>query len=191
MVAPTCLALPLYQGFSQIVTQKVHRLLYHSLCTDVAAGEGFGPPCGDAKNRSGLRRSSGFSTAAEKARLLHPPPAAQPRFSNDLRVITSRRLAVPEKCCGLTLARLAAIAVPGPASRRPANGAAAEIAAPLLLPLAARCRFIPTSSARRPHNPVSAGATHFRNSKKHSPPEGWTVFFVVAGEGFEPTTSGL
>ncbi len=36
------------------------------------------------KNASGLRCSLHFSTAAEKVLPLHPPPAAQQRFSNDL-----------------------------------------------------------------------------------------------------------
>ena len=30
-----------------------------------------------------------------------------------------------------------------------------------------------------------------RHDEKHSPPDGGLCFFVVAGEGFEPTTSGL
>ena len=45
-----------------------------------------------------------------------------------------------EKPFGLTFFHLAAIAIPGPASQRPANGAAAEIAARLHLPLAAAGR---------------------------------------------------
>jgi hypothetical protein len=51
-----------------------------------------------------------------------------------------KRLAVPKKCFGLTPNRLAAVAVPGPASQRPANGAAAEIAPLLFLPPAAQGR---------------------------------------------------
>ena len=32
--------------FSGQICKKVHRLLYHSLCTDVAEGAGFDLPCG-------------------------------------------------------------------------------------------------------------------------------------------------
>ena len=75
----------------------------------------------------------------------------------------SVRLAVPEKRIGLTLflaffdrcgnsgfasERLAAFAVPGPVSRRPANGAAAEIPVTLFLPPAARNRNPATGSAK-------------------------------------------
>lgn len=38
---PTASQIGLYQGFLKEIRQKVHRLLYHSLCTHVAAGEGF------------------------------------------------------------------------------------------------------------------------------------------------------
>ena len=89
MVAPTCLALPLYQGFSGEIRKKVHRLLYHSLCTNVVAGEGFEPTTSGLWLRPTLphlpfagrhRDLPANGAAAEKAGLLHPPPAAQPRF---------------------------------------------------------------------------------------------------------------
>lgn len=40
---PTASQIGLYQGFLKEIRKKVHRLLYHSLCTHVAAGEGFEP----------------------------------------------------------------------------------------------------------------------------------------------------
>ena len=36
----------LYQGVFRLETQKVHRLLYHSLCTNLAEGAGFEPAWG-------------------------------------------------------------------------------------------------------------------------------------------------
>jgi hypothetical protein len=85
-----------------------------------------------------------------------PAPAAQ----------AFKHLAVPEKCFGLTPNRLAAVAVPGPASQRPANGAAAEIASLLFLPPAAQGRnssHFSTAAeiAGRLHLPQAAAA---RNS---------------------------
>ena len=120
--------------------KKVHRLLYHNLCTNVVAGEGFEPTTSGLwlrpalrcpKNRSGLRFSSGFSTAADKTPSLHLPPAA-------------------------------------------------------------RCRLIPTSSARRSHNPENTGAEPSSSShEENTRPMDGCFLHVVAGEGFEPTTSGL
>ena len=49
---------------------------------------------------------------------------------------------------GFASERLAALAVPGPVSRRPANGAAAEIPVTLFLPPAARNRNPATGSAK-------------------------------------------
>ena len=54
-------------------------------------GEPRTPPCGEAKNRSGLRCSSGFSTAAENAVSLFPPPAAGDRISS----FVASRMGVP------------------------------------------------------------------------------------------------
>ena len=92
------------------------------------------------------------------------------------------RLAVPEKRCGLTLflaffdrcgnsvfasERLAAFAVPGPVSRRPANGAAAEIPVTLHLPPAARNRNPATGSAK-PQFPLGRGAQKEREPLRPS-----------------------
>jgi hypothetical protein len=79
---------------------------------------------------------------------------------------------VPEKCFRLTLTfaffdrcgnsdfaseRLAAFAVPRPVSRRPANGAAAEIPVTLFLPPAVRNRNPATGSAK-PQFPQMQGS---------------------------------
>ena len=61
-----------------------------------------------------------------------------------------RLLAFFDRCgnSGFASERLAAFAVPGPVSRRPANGAAAEIPVTLFLPPAARNRNPATGSAK-------------------------------------------
>ncbi len=121
-----------------------------------SASRGIGgrhrPPCGTRKNVRAFACSI-FPTAAVIASSLFLPPAARSRNS---------ALRYPEKCsrvrllhfsdrcgnCGIAFERLAANAVGGPASQRPANGAAAEIPVTLLLPLAARNRNPATGSAK-------------------------------------------
>ena len=62
--------------------KKYPSYLYHSLGTDVAQKEGFDPPCRICRLRaSALSLGPQSGAAAEKAGLLHPPPAAQTRFS--------------------------------------------------------------------------------------------------------------
>ena len=82
-------------------------------------------------------------------------------------------LAVPEKCFGLA-PFLAFFDRCG--------------SAPLLVsaPGGAKGRF-PNEPARRPHNPERSTYLPIKNL---SPPNG-ELRFLVAGEGFEPTTSGL
>ncbi len=86
------------------------------------------------------------------------------------------RLAVPEKCCGLTLSRLAAIAVPGPASLRPANGAAAEKACRLHLPQAAQSR-----------NSLHFSTAAENTGSLHLPQAARACVFPVRGEGISPS----
>ena len=86
-----------------------------------------------------------------------------------------RLLAFFDRCgnSGFASERLAAFAVPGPVSRRPANGAAAEIPVTLFLPPAARNRNPATGSAkpqfpRRGRQDRAVGATFGRPFVGHS-----------------------
>jgi len=50
----------------------------------------------------------------------------------------------------------------------------------------------PTSHARRPHSPMNIRSSlRLQIAKASAHPKGWALALVVAGEGFEPTTSGL
>ena len=60
----------------------------------------------------------------------------------------------------------------------------------LSLRAALRCPKKSSSLRSSEHNPESADAKLSRCNKKEQPTDGG-LFFLVAGAGFEPTTSGL
>ncbi len=91
-------------------------------------GEGISSSCWRGRRGEGRKQP------------LRPPEGRTPPLAQGRWI---RGLASSAAGSGGALSRLAAIAVPGPVSRRPANGAAAEKACRLHLPQAAAARFSP------------------------------------------------
>ena len=94
--------------------------IFHAFCARLCGMGVPRPTCPDTIES--LIRFAGTSSTAYPQGTQSGPPV---------------RLAVPEKHFGLTLSPPCRNAIPGPASLRPANGAAAEIAGSLPLPPAA------------------------------------------------------
>ena len=93
-------------------------------------------------------RGTGAENPFRQRRALHAAATSALRCPKNAAHI--RLLAFFDRCgnSGFASERLAAFAVPGPVSRRPANGAAAEIPVTLFLPPAARNRNPATGSAK-------------------------------------------